>query len=189
MRARQTSGRYVVVAAVSAAFVLLAVAFARPGHAATKDPFAALTITRPEQAVEAPDFRLADPDGRRLSLREQRGKVVFLNFWATWCLPCRAEMPEMERLYQEFKSQGLVMLAVNLRESPAQVRKFGQELKLTYPLLIDEDMKVIQAYAVRALPVTYLIDRKGIMVGRAIGPREWDGGEARALVRHLLEVQ
>ena len=124
-----------------------------------------------------------------MSLREQRGKVVFLNFWATWCLPCRAEMPEMDKLYQEFKGQGLVVLAVDLRESPAQVRRFGQELKLTFPLLIDEDMKVTQAYAVRALPVTYLIDRKGIMVGRAIGPREWVSGEARALIRHLLELQ
>ena len=176
-----------MAASGSLALALLVLAFAGPGHAGARDPFGALSITRPEQVVEAPDFRLADPDGQRLSLRDQRGRVVFLNFWATWCAPCRAEMPEMERLHQEFKGNGFAVLAIDLRESPAQVRKFGQELKLTFPLLIDEDAKVIQAYAVRALPVTYLIDRKGIMVGRAIGPREWYSGEARALIRHLLE--
>lgn len=180
---------YGMGALVPLAVALLIIVSGGPGHAAAKDPFAALNITRPEQPVEAPDFRLADPDGRRISLRDHRGRVVFLNFWATWCLPCRAEMPEMERVHQEFKGQGFVVLAVNLRESPAQVRKFAQELKLTYPLPIDEDAKVVQAYAVRALPVTYLIDRKGIMLGRAVGPREWYSGEARALVRHLLELR
>jgi peroxiredoxin len=166
---------------------LLGLAFRDPGAAGGRDLFAALQVTRPEELVEAPDFRLADPEGRHMSLRDHRGKVVLLNFWATWCLPCRAEMPEMEKLYQEFKGQGFVILAVDLRESPAQVRAFAKELKLTFPLLIDEDTKVVQAYAVRALPVTYLIDRKGLMVGRAIGPRDWHSAEARALIRHLLE--
>jgi peroxiredoxin len=169
---------------------LLVVAIASPRIAGAKDHlFKALSITQPELAVEAPDFRLADPEGRRVSLRDQRGKIVFLNFWATWCVPCRVEMPEMEKLYQDFRPRGFVVLAVDFRESPAQVRRFAQELKLTYPVLIDEDGSVFQAYLVRGLPATYLIDRKGLMVGRAIGLRDWYSDEARAFIRSLVEAR
>ena len=190
MRGFGSSAKSVGETVAAVALGLLAIAVAVPRSAVAKDHFfKALSIIRPEQAVEAADFRLPDPDGRRVSLREHRGKVVFLNFWATWCGPCRIEMPEMEKLYQEFKARDFVILAVDFRESPAQVRRFTQELKLTYPVLIDEDGSVFQTYLVRGLPATYLIDRKGIMVGRAVGLRYWYSGEARAFIWSLVEAR
>ena len=188
MRGFGSSAKSVGETVAALALGLLIVAIPGPRNAGATDHFfKALSIIRPEQAVEAPAFRLPDPDGRGVNLREHRGKVVFLNFWATWCGPCRIEMPEMERLYQEFKARGFAILAVDFRESPAQVQRFAQELKLTYPVLIDEDGSVFQAYLVRGLPATYFIDRKGIMLGRAIGLRDWYSDEARGFIRHLVE--
>ena len=158
--------------------------------ASAQDPlFAGLAVTHERSASEAPDFTLRTPEGGTLALSGLRGRVVFLNFWATWCAPCRIEMPEMERLHREFKDRGLLILAVDLDESPKLVAKFMQEFRLSFPALLDSDSRVASRYRLQGLPTTILIDRQGRTVGRAVGPREWAGPEGRALIRSLLAAR
>jgi peroxiredoxin len=168
--------------------ILLATALASVvPQAGADDHFASgLGIQKPKEQVEAPNVIGTDPDGNTIHLQDFRGKVVFLNFWATWCVPCRLEMPAMERLYREFKGRGFVVLGVNVQEGPGPVRAFVRELKLTFPVVLDPKGSATMAYAVRGLPATYLIDRNQVIVGRAIGAREWDNKDARAYIRSLL---
>ena len=164
----------------------MTIATAAP-KAEANDHFAtALGIQIPKEQVEAPNIVGADPDGNFILLEDFRGKVVFLNFWATWCIPCRLEMPAMERLYRDFKGKGFVVLAVNVQEGPRAVRAFVQELKLTFPVVLDRKGEAAMKYVVRGLPATYILDRNHIIAGRAIGAREWDSKEARAYIRALL---
>jgi peroxiredoxin len=142
-------------------------------------------LSPPEKAV-APDFTLEDPSGTPVSLRDFRGKIVFVNFWATWCVPCRAEMPAMEQLYQEFRGQGFAVVGVNFQDGPQQVSAFSQELHLTFPIALDRKGTVASAYGVRGLPTTYLIDREGHLIGQVIGGRDWDSEDAKAYFRRLL---
>jgi len=136
----------------------------------------------------APPLVLATMDGGSVDLEDLRGRVVVLDFWATWCPPCREEMPSMERLHQEFKDQGLAVLAVNIQESPKQVVRFMKDFRLSFPALLDSDMKVTGLYQVRGLPSTYLVDRNGRVVGQAVGARDWTSPAARALVRSVLSA-
>jgi peroxiredoxin len=145
-----------------------------------------LGILSPAAKAVAPDFTLEDPSGAPVSLRDFRGKIVLVNFWATWCVPCRAEMPAMEQLYQEFQGQGFVLVAVNFKDGAEQVGAFGRELHLTFPLALDGKGTVASAYGVRGLPSTYLIDRDGHLTGQVIGGREWDSEDAKAYFRRLL---
>ncbi|MDH3315169.1 MAG: TlpA family protein disulfide reductase [Betaproteobacteria bacterium] len=135
----------------------------------------------------APDFTLADPDGWKVSLKDFRGKVVFLNFWATWCESCREEMPSMERLYREFKGKGLEIIAVNVREKRPDALAFYRKLRLTYPVVLDSGGEVGLLYGAFGLPLTYLIDRKGIPLARLWGPADWYSPAARKLIAALVE--
>ncbi|MBI4536397.1 MAG: TlpA family protein disulfide reductase [candidate division NC10 bacterium] len=168
--------------------VLLAMAIpSARAEAATIDQLAAaLGILTPKELVKAPEVVGPGLDGNTIRLGDFRGKVVFLNFWATWCIPCREEMPAMERLHQEFKGQGLVVLAVNYQENPSTVRAFIRELKLTFPVVLDPNGDAATKYLVRGLPATFLIDRNQVIAGRAIGAREWDSKDGRAYIRALL---
>src|SRR5262245_13620757 len=135
----------------------------------------------------APDFALLNPDGKKVSIKDFRGKVVFLNFWATWCEGCREEMPSMERLYKEFRGKGLEIVAVNVKEKRPDALAFAKKLQLTYPLLLDPEGEVGLLYGAFGLPVTYLIDRKGTLLARLWGPADWYSPGARNLIRSLLE--
>jgi DsbE subfamily thiol:disulfide oxidoreductase len=135
----------------------------------------------------APDFTLVNPDNKKISLKDFRGKLVFLNFWASWCAPCRDEMPAMERLFQEFKDKGFVILAVSVKDSRTEALAFVKELKLSYPIALDPEGKVGQDYGAWGLPATYLIDAKGIILARAWGPADWYGAAARQLIGNLLD--
>ena len=152
------------------------------------DPlFAALGMVRPIEQSEALDFTLPDLDGRPVRLREFRGKLVLLNFWATWCTPCLHEMPSMERLYQTFKQTPFVLLAVSMDRQGAQVAKpFVENLNLTFPVLLDNAAEVSRHYGVRGLPTSYLIDPEGRIIGAAIGGRDWSRTEAKALMAGIL---
>lgn len=186
----RTGGLFVRRGSVAAAAQLLAFTWAAlTGPAAwAEDPlFAPLAVTHDRSAREAPDFTLRNPAGRTLALSALRGQVVFLNFWATWCSPCKIEMPEMEQLHREFKSQGLAVVGVDLDESPELVAKFMRELGLTFPVVVDTGSHVASRYRVLGLPTTVLIDRQGRTRGWAVGPREWAGPAGRALMRGLLE--
>lgn len=134
-----------------------------------------------------PDFTLPDPAGKKVSLKDFRGKLVFLNFWASWCVPCREEMPAMERLYQEFKDKGFVVVAVNLQDKRKDALAFVKELKLTYPVLFDADNQVGLLYGAWGLPTTYLIGTKGEGLARIWGPAKWYNPGARELIRALLD--
>lgn len=133
-----------------------------------------------------PDFTLPDPAGKKLSLKDFRGKLVFLNFWASWCLPCREEMPAMERLYQEFKDKGFLILAVNVKDNRKDALTFIKELKLTYPVVFDPNGEAGLLYGAWGLPTTYLIGPKGEGLARAWGPAPWDSPGAKHLIKELL---
>ena len=136
--------------------------------------------------VESPGFSTEDAAGNRVDFASFRGKLVLLNFWATWCPPCRLEMPSMERLYGEFRDQGLEIVAVNFMESGEQVRAFAEEQKLTYPMLLDKEADIAGRYGVMRLPVSVLIGREGEVIAKAIGFKDWYKDDIRELVAALL---
>lgn len=156
-----------------------------PGVAA--DPFADLDLIRLSRPTPAPDFTVPQLGSGSVGLKELHGQLVFLNFWATWCLPCKEEMPSMERLHQRYKSRGFVVLGMSVDRNGPAVAPFVKRLGLTFPIGLDPDMTVADRYRVRALPSTFLIDRKGNTVAAAFGPREWDSRAAREVIEVLLK--
>ena len=138
----------------------------------------------PQAGFSAPDFTLQTPEGEIYTLSELKGSAVLINLWATWCPPCRAEMPAIEKMYQEYKDQGLVVLAVNMtyQDDPANVAPFIQEYNLTFPVLLEETGKVGAAYQLRSLPSSYFIDRTGVIQEVVIG-----GPMSEALLRTRIE--
>ena len=153
---------------------------------APEDYFKKLGIEKAEKRISAPDFVLEEPSGKRIHLRDLRGRLVFLNFWATWCVPCREEMPAMETLHREFGAKGLEVLAVNYRESKEEMRKFLDELGLSFTSLLDQQGKVSEQYGAWSLPLSYIIDRNGEFVGKSIGSRDWQSAAGLAFFRGLL---
>jgi DsbE subfamily thiol:disulfide oxidoreductase len=135
----------------------------------------------------APDFTLPNPDGKEVALKDYRGKLVRLNFWASWCAPCRAEMRAMERLYREQKSKGLEILAVNVKDKRTAALALVKELKLSYSIVLDPEGEVGLLYGAWAMPATYLIDRNGAVLARMWGPADWCSPAARDLIKALLE--
>lgn len=133
------------------------------------------------------DFELQDLAGVSRKLSDFEGKVVFLNFWATWCGPCRIEMPSMERLYRRLKARGFEIVAVNLQEDRKTVQGFVQEMGLSFPVLLDESGRVGAAYGARSIPTTYIVDRRGIVVAGTIGTREWDSEEYVRFFTRMLD--
>jgi thiol-disulfide isomerase/thioredoxin len=147
-----------------------------------------LGLETPAEPTPAEDFELPTLDGRMIRLVDLRGKVVLLNFWATWCPPCRAEMPAMEQVYRDLAPRGFVVVAVDYREGKALVEPFVKELGLTFPIALDTAGTVTDELFpnVGRLPTSYLIDRRGRMIARKVGFLEWDGAAARALFETLL---
>jgi peroxiredoxin len=142
---------------------------------------------RPEVGYLAPDFSLPSLGGQTVRLSDLRGKAVLLNFWATWCAPCRLEMPTMDKAYQEYKSRGLEILAVSLDAgSNSVVKNFMQELKLDFPVLLDPDMEVLRLYRMVGIPASFLIDKQGIVRHREVGYRDWTTPESRKLLEAML---
>lgn len=140
-----------------------------------------------EGVVAAPDFTTEDAAGNRVSSRSFRGKVVLLNFWATWCPPCRLEMPSMERLYGEFRGRGLEIVAVNFMEPRELVQAFAREQNLTYPMLLDRRSDIAEQYGVLRLPETVVIGRGGEVIAKTTGYKDWYKEDVRELVSALLE--
>jgi len=151
-----------------------------------QDRLLKLGITIANEKVESIDFELEDLDGENIKLSSFRGKMVFLNFWATWCGPCRVEMPSMQRIYDKLKKKGFVILAVNLREDRKLVKDFMDQYGLDFPVLLDKTGRVGAIYGARSIPTTYLINRDGSIIGRAIGAREWDAPEVQSVFEEIL---
>jgi peroxiredoxin len=141
--------------------------------------------------MEAPDFSLPDLEGKKRQLSDYRGKVVFLNFWATWCKPCKEEMPSMEALWENFKNEGFVMLAVSMDRVTTQkdIPPFIESLKLTFPILTDSWGQTDKRYKLMGVPETYLIDQNGILREKIIGPRDWTSRENMDVIVRLLHKQ
>lgn len=143
-------------------------------------------VSRPADPTAASDFELLDLAGRPVRLRDLRGRVVLLNFWATWCAPCREEMPALGTLARELGPRGLTVVGVNFKESRRDVEAFRKAHGLGFPMLLDGDGRVSAGYQVFALPVTVLVDRRGMLVGTVLGARDWVGPDARAYLGRLL---
>lgn len=133
-----------------------------------------------------PDFTGHTADARQLSLSELRGKVVLINFWASWCRECRPEMPVLQSLHRELAARGLVIVGINAREDARAVARYAEELGLTFPLVLDPAGKINDLYGVIGLPTTFVVARDGRAVALAVGPRAWGSPPARALLDLLL---
>jgi cytochrome c biogenesis protein CcmG, thiol:disulfide interchange protein DsbE len=123
-----------------------------------------------EVGTPAPDFRLATANGGSMALSELRGKVVVLNFWATWCVPCRAEMPALEQVYQTHGGRGLVIVGIDVQESAEKVLGFLPEVGVTFPILLDTDTRLATRYRATGLPATFIVDRAGVVRDIRLGP-------------------
>ncbi|MBM4307812.1 MAG: TlpA family protein disulfide reductase [Deltaproteobacteria bacterium] len=135
----------------------------------------------------APLFNLEDLGGKKVSLKQYKGQVVFLNFWATWCGPCKEEMPSMEALYQKFKEGGFAFLAISVDyEEKRIVKEFIQKHRYTFPVLIDPKCVTLDLYGVKGIPTTILIDKKGKMIGRITGPKDWKNPEIENILNQLV---
>lgn len=172
--------RYLVIAAL-----LLA---GQVAQAAWQQPELSHNLTPVEPPLPARDFTLMNMDEDAVRLSDYRGKVVMLNFWATWCPPCVREMPSMERLYREFHDRGFVVLALNQMEDDDQVFAFTGQLEIepTFPILYDSKSKVANAWGVNGLPTTFVIDKQGRIRYRAIGGRLFNHEAVKAIIRKLL---
>ncbi len=137
----------------------------------------------------APSFRLTSLDGTPVDSMQLRGKVLLVNFWATWCGPCKEEMPALERLKSIFANKEFELLAVTTDQQREGIRKYVATLGLHFPVLIDERKEVSAAFGVRGLPTTVLIDKQGRMAALVVGPRQWDGPESVTLIQALMDAQ
>ena len=139
--------------------------------------------------TRAPDFSLQDLQGKMVKLADHRGKVVLLNFWATWCQNCRKEGSSFNTLYNLYRSQDFILYRVNTKESREAVLKYVEKESVQVPILLDEKGKVGRLFGVWANPTTYLIDRQGNVRYRSIGAVDWADAEAKRVIDQLLEAK
>ncbi len=142
-----------------------------------------------ELVGEAPDLTLAGPLGKRLTLRENRGRVVIIHVWATWCKPCKDEFPLFERLYRDFKGKGVVFLpvAIDAGADAKEIEAFAKGLGATFDVYLAGAGDITDKYWTWGVPVTYFVDKKGDFAARALGPRDWGSDEVRAFIQALLD--
>jgi peroxiredoxin len=148
-----------------------------------------LKTARPIQpGVEAPPFTYPDLNGKGVSLAGHRGKVVVVNIWATWCPPCRQEMPSMQRLYEKFKGENFEILAVSIdSEGSEAVAPFMRKMNLTFPALLDPGETIRSLYGITGVPESFIIDKKGIVVEKIIGPINWATPEIFRFFKDLID--
>ena len=173
------SKQWILVGTVVAGLAIGATALARLG----------VGIDRVDIGAKAPDFHAVDlATLDSVSLRQRyRGAVTLVNIWATWCVPCRVEMPAMEQLYQALAPRGFKIAAVSIDEgSPEDVQAFGRELDLSFDLLQDRSTKIQQLYQTTGVPESFLLNREGLIVKRVIGAHDWNSPVNRALIERLL---
>ena len=161
-------------------------------HAAHLDAFERAGVTELKEGQRGPGFRLEQfPGGEILSLDDLGNKVVVVNFWATWCTPCTAEMPTLEALWQDYRARGLVVLGVSVdRGAPRSLlAPYVEHHRLTFPILLDPDLATAKAWRVSSLPATFIVKPGREVVGMAIGAREWTSPEMRTLLESLLPIR
>ena len=148
---------------------------------------AAMALIPASERKPAPSFTLANLQGEPVTLLEYKGRVVLLNFWATWCLPCRQEMPGMQSVWQTYQAQGLTVLAVSIDTvAPERIAKFVKKLQLSFPILLDAEDQASSLYRVSGLPASFLLDRDGRVASVITGSREWSNAESLTVIEQLL---
>lgn len=160
-----------------------------PDHASPSlDRFEKAGVTEFKEGQRGPAFALAALDGSRASSETWKDKLAVLNFWATWCQPCTDEMASLEALWRAYRGRGLVVIGASVdRGAPRPlIEPYVKNLGLTFPILLDPDSKTAGAWRVTGIPTTFVIRPGGEVVGMAVGPRDWNGREMRALIETLL---
>ena len=157
------------------------------GVGAGVDPFSKVDIKPIKDKNIVPNISLESLKGGKVELKDViKGKVVFLNFWATWCGPCKEEMPSMEALYKQFKDKNFVFLTISVDyEGLTPVKAFIERTQYTFPVLLDPKNDTLDLFAVTRIPTTFIIDKEGRMIGRAIGPRNWKSPEFESILNQL----
>jgi peroxiredoxin len=193
---RRQQATRVVLALALVAGLLWALPIRRPGtdgghhaaHAPALDPFERAGITELREGHRTPPLRLPRLDGGITALEEHRQHLVLVNFWATWCEPCTVEMPTLEALAREYRARGLVVLGVSVdRGAPRPLLEpYVRRLRLSFPILLDADLATSRAWRVNGLPATFVVRPGGEAVGMALGAREWNSAEMRALLERFL---
>lgn len=140
----------------------------------------------PREGSTAPDFTLTGLDGEKVSLSDYRGKAVMVNFWGSWCEPCAREMPAIQRQYEKWKDHGLVVLGLNLDESKVTVQSFVKQTNVTFPVLLDKELRMRDRYAVKNYPTTFFIDPNGKIVKIAV--LEMDDTFIEQTIRPMLKL-
>jgi peroxiredoxin len=167
-------------------FLLLVLHF--PVEGEEEDLFSKIKISSIKGDKKAPDFSLQDLSGKKVGLKQFREKIIFLNFWATWCGPCKEEMPSLEALHHQFKEKNFVLLTVSVDyEGVKPVQEFINKHRYSFPVLLDPKCEALDLFEVKGIPTTFIIDKKGRMVGRAIGPRDWKSPEIVSLINTLIQ--
>jgi len=141
-----------------------------------------------QPGLPAPDFELLDIEGNIWKLSELKGQVVFVNFWATWCPPCREEMPSMQELYKAMPKDHFKMLTILSNDNPALAATFAEKNGFEFPILEDPGSEVGRAYGITGVPETYIIDKKGILRQKYIGPRHWNAPEAQQMLMVYINL-
>jgi len=154
--------------------------------ALASDPFVSLKMSRWPAGSLVPPFELTTLDGKVVKSSELAGKVVLVNFWATWCGPCKEEMPSLARLQKQLDPAQFTLLTVTTDPQRQGIAHFLSQMGVSLPVLFDEDQDVSRSFMVRGLPTTIMIARDGTLVGRAVGPRVWDSLEAVAVMRQVM---
>ena len=147
-----------------------------------------LRITPPSIWIEAHDFTGELNDGSSVNLRDYHHRFVLLNFWATWCVPCLKEMPDLEKAYQKMGSKKLIVLAVGMGEDKNSISKFAEKHDFTFPMIADSTLEIARLYGVENIPITYLINPEGVIIGRALGIREWASPELIEFIDSKLQL-
>ncbi len=157
-------------------------------HAPVLDPFEKAGVVELREGHRTPLLSLRRLDGGTTALADHRERLVIVNFWATWCTPCTAEMPTLETLWRRYRDRGLVVLGVSVDRGAPRIllEPYIARLGLTFPILLDPDMKAARAWQVAGLPATFVVRPGGEAVGMAVGAREWDSAEMRALLEKFL---
>ena len=162
--------------------------FSLLAHAEEGRLFSKIGIQPIKEKKKAPHCCLEGLNGEKVQLSDLKGKIVLLNFWASWCGPCKEEMPSVEALYQRYKERDFVFLTISIDYGGAEpVRKFIEKHHYRFPVLLDPNGKTLDLFEINKIPATLIIDKKGKMIGRVIGPRNWSSPEVFSLIDQLLD--